>query len=254
METKDILNFIMCNEIDSALDQIIMLTENENLSFQLKTTAVLIKFRHSKWRTDNIHDVASNAALNKIIIDTVNLLDQIDRDRKIIKKVEKIPVEKELVYLEKLENRETLYKTAKRMISDSKYQILDTTWGISPAPKSDSECIARQLYRDEADQAIIRGVGYKDLFSTAKRQIDELNEVAERNKKFNNYEGKCLYLIKKDLPVIDMLITDDEEIILSNISYNGAIPIPKFLYIKSKQIVIFYSTYFNECWNKAKVL
>jgi len=140
------------------------------------------------------------------------------------------------------------------MISDSNCQILDTTWGISPAPKSDSEYIARQLYRDEADQAIKRGVGYKDLFSTAKRQIDELNKVVKRNKKYKNYEGKCLDLIKEDLPVIDLLITDDEEIILSNISYTGTISIPKFLYIKSKQIVDFYSAYFNECWNKAKVL
>lgn len=73
--------------------------------------------------------------------------------------------------------------------------------------------------------------------------------------KFNNhpqYEAKCLKGMSKDLPVIDFLITDNGEVLLSHVAFRGAMSIPTYVYIKSKVAADFYAGLFNECWGQAE--
>jgi hypothetical protein len=158
------------------------------------------------------------------------------------------------LYLEKLETRRDLYIKAKKMISESKNFILDTTWGISPLCTTDSERKAREDYRKEVEKAIQRGIHYSDLYSVTKVQLEELKRTVARYKAHPQYQGKYIDLIKEDCPAIDFLITNKEEMILSHVSYPDKIAVPVFLYVKSQELTAFFSAYFNECWKRSSGL
>ena len=67
-------------------------------------------------------------------------------------------------------------------------------------------------------------------------------------KDWPNYEARCIEGIGADLPVIDFLLTDTNEILFSHVTFRGAMPVPMYVYIRSETLAEFYAGLFNECW------
>lgn len=153
-------------------------------------------------------------------------------------------------HIEQIIGRSELYKKATQMISNAS-RIYDTTWGRSPRDMTKREKEARDEYRNALKLAIQRGAEYFDLFSKTQNQLKELKASVAKFINHPQYEAKCLTGMDEELPVIDFLITDNSEILLSHVAHKGAISIPTYIYVKSKTVSDFYSGLFNECWNKA---
>jgi hypothetical protein len=149
--------------------------------------------------------------------------------------------------LQLLRNRSSLYEKAIDMINRA-CNVYDTTWGKPPRKLNPVEEKQRQKYRAATDAAIQRGVMYKDLFSKNIKCEDEVAKLMDQYRDYPNYEAKCVDGIGADLPVIDMLITDNNEVLLSHVSFNGAAPMPMYVYIQSETMAEFYAGLYNDCW------
>lgn len=157
------------------------------------------------------------------------------------------------IYFEPITERKALYERATDMIKNAK-RIFDTTWGRVPKKLSKQEEEARNIYREAIEIAITNGAEYRDLFSKTQKRLDELHSTAETFKDYPKYEARCIEGMTDDLPVVDFLITDNDEVLLSHVAFKGAVPIPKYLYVKSKLFADFYSGLFNECWDYSQII
>jgi hypothetical protein len=149
--------------------------------------------------------------------------------------------------LERLRDRSELYKKAIELIGRAAY-VSDTTWGMSPRKATTAEEKYRRAYRQASEAAIQNGVIYRDLFSSSLKRADEIKKIMDTYRDSPNYEARCIEGIGADLPVIDFLLTDSNEILFSHVTFRGAMPVPMYVYIKSETLSEFYAGLFNECW------
>ena len=149
--------------------------------------------------------------------------------------------------LEKLRDRAELYEKAIGLIGRAAY-VSDTTWGTMPRKPTAKEEKIRVAYRQASEAAIQNGVIYRDLFSSTLKRADEIKSIMETYKDWPNYEARCIEGIGADLPVVDFLLTDTNEILFSHVTFRGAMPVPMYVYIRSETLAEFYSGLFNECW------
>ena len=146
-----------------------------------------------------------------------------------------------------IESREQLYYKAIDMIKRANC-IRDTTWGKISRHLDPKEKIAREKYRKCSNEAIVNGVIYLDLFSKSKKHESDAKSLYKKFIKYTKYEVRILQEMDEHLPVIDFLVTDKEEILLSHVGFEGT----RYLFIKSKIIAEFYIELFDECWKIAK--
>jgi hypothetical protein len=149
--------------------------------------------------------------------------------------------------LERLRDRAELYKKAIELIGRAAY-VSDTTWGLSPRKPTAREEQYRLAYRQASEAAIQNGVIYRDLFSSTLKRAEEIKNIMDTYKDWPNYEARCIEGIGADLPVIDFLLTDNNEILFSHVTFRGAMPVPMYVYIRSETLAEFYAGLFNECW------
>lgn len=152
--------------------------------------------------------------------------------------------------LERLRDRAELYKKAIELISKARY-VSDTTWGEPTRKPTRTEEQFRLAYRQASEAAIQDGVIYRDLFSASLKRADEIKKIMETYRDWPNYEARCIEGIGAGVPIIDFLLTDNNEILLSHVTFRGAIPVPIFVYVQSETLAEFYAGLFNECWVNA---
>lgn len=146
-----------------------------------------------------------------------------------------------------LKNRVSLYLKAEEMVSRASC-VYDTTLGKSSRRLNIIEEKQRAKYREATDAAIKRGVLYKDLFSKNIKCEDEVVKLMEQYRDYPNYEARCVDGIGANMPVIDFLITDNNEILLSHVTFRSAVPVPMYVYIQSEGMAEFYAGLYNDCW------
>ena len=153
--------------------------------------------------------------------------------------------------LEPLPDRSALYRKAVELIPRAHY-ISDTTWGRAPRRPSIPEQKARAAYRAASEEAIRNGIMYKDLFSVNMKCDSEVRKLMDDYAEYPNYEARCIEGIGASLPVIDFLLTDKNEILLSHVTFGGGVPMPMYVYIQSETLAEFYAGLFNDCWVYSK--
>ena len=149
--------------------------------------------------------------------------------------------------VERLRDRCELYQKAVELIARAAY-VSDTTWGMTPRKPTAKEEQLRLAYRQASEAAIQNGVMYRDLFSSTLKRADEIKTIMDTYKDWPNYEARCIEGIGADLPVIDFLLTDTNEMLFSHVTFRGAVPVPTYVYIRSETLSEFYAGLFNECW------
>ena len=165
--------------------------------------------------------------------------------------IKKQAVVQEDFALERLRDRAELYKKAIELISKARY-VSDTTWGEATRKPTKTEEQFRLAYRQASEAAIQDGVIYRDLFSARLKRADEIKKIMETYSDWPNYEARCIGGIGADVPIIDFLLTDNNEMLLSHVTFRGAIPVPIFVYVRSETLAEFYAGLFNECWVNAE--
>lgn len=215
---------------------IIIIKKGEKIPFDIKD------FRIIQYRTDSI----DNGTYIKQI---VNYVTQFETNNWVVPPLFKS--DEEYIYIEKIKDRSALYRKATEMIEKAD-KIMDTTWGKVAKEMTKDQKAARDKYRETIDKAITRGAEYKELFSFNEKFIKEYQLTTTKFEAEPQYEARFLYGLSQNFPVIDCLITDQNEVLLSHVSFQGNIPIPTYLFIRSENVANFYAGLFDDCWQYAK--
>ena len=192
----------------------------------------------------SISSFDSGAYINQV----VNYITQYEKDKWIAKP---LIYDENYIYIEKIQDRCALYEKATEMIEKANL-IMDTTWGRTAKKLTKDQKVARDKYRQAIDKVILRGAEYKDLYSYNEKWIEEYQYNLKKFEDEPQYEVKYIYGLDQNFPVIDCLITDKNEVLLSHVSFQGAYPVPTYLFIKSEKVASFYAGLFNECWEYSK--
>jgi hypothetical protein len=153
------------------------------------------------------------------------------------------------ILIEEIKLRGKLYLKAEQVIKNAHSVINDPTFG-KPAPElSPTELQARKKYRNAIKAAIKKDKIYHELFSGNLDQVKKDN-VADSFRSSKKYQFQCIENVTTNIPVVDFLVNDADEVILSHVVFSGPNPTVKYLYIKSHMINDFYKSVFQECWSE----
>jgi hypothetical protein len=153
---------------------------------------------------------------------------------------------------QKLPTREQLYEKAVVVIKNAKHKVNDTTWGSKSPTLTKQETVARKKYRDALSSAIkSRGIHYYELFSYTEDHRHNILSVLQQYEPFRNYNARFCIGINDDFPIIDFLMNDADEIILSHAAYHGSDIRTQYIYIKSADLNAFFSGVFDECYRRS---
>lgn len=153
--------------------------------------------------------------------------------------------------IEVIDTREEIYRRASRIISRSKW-VLDTTWGSDPPLPSKQTEVTLNEYLLARREAVKAGIKYKELFTETEGRAIRLNESIKESKLYPNYEIRILEGRDWEVTVLDFLIGDGKELILSHVHAHGANEDRRYIYVNSPALAGVFCSLFDECWRIAR--
>jgi hypothetical protein len=154
------------------------------------------------------------------------------------------------LHFEILANREALYLKASEILKRATH-VLDTTWGLNPQKLTDKEKIARDLYILAQQHAIDNDIPYMELYGATDLQKEQAARSKIRFHNRSNYKVKHITDDSVDISMIDFLIADGTEILLSRVDSANVTTRHRYLYINSEPMAAIFSDQFHECWHNA---
>lgn len=151
---------------------------------------------------------------------------------------------------EEIKDRESLYRKAIQLIRKAE-SVFDTTWGPNAPKAAKKELAAKEDYLEARKHAIVSGKKYWELFSeipNRKSRIEASKELAEKHP---NYKIAILPFTSEPITMIDFLIADRKEAIISHVYTQSPQLVNRYLYIKSPHLAQLFSGLFDECWRQA---
>lgn len=148
----------------------------------------------------------------------------------------------------KIWTREEMYLLSCDLIKSSR-TIRDTTWGRKPTKElRKEEEIARAKYRKAIETFMEEEKDYYELL-TAEKRDNYIMEALIIKKKYSNYQCKVLQTDISNLPILDMMIADQDKVLFSHVSSQGLMPVVQYLYIESEVVAGLFLGLYSDAWH-----
>lgn len=154
-----------------------------------------------------------------------------------------------------LPDRVAVFRKARELVESAQRTVVDTTWGNSEENFLPTEQAALADYVSAKDRAVKNPkLDYREIYTEAlddKHRMKRIETEQHRQVPLDKYSAKLLAGLSPSFPMIDFLVVDGSELILSCLSKDVARPDHHHLYVESAELSSFLTQYFQICWDKA---
>jgi hypothetical protein len=89
---------------------------------------------------------------------------------------------------------------------------------------------------------------YSELL-TAEKRDNYILEAFGIKKKYPNYRCRVLQTDISNLPILDMMIADQDKVLFSHVSSQGLMPMVQYLYVESEVVAGLFLGLYSDAWH-----